>query len=95
METFTNSNLTVTFVWDGPQGSGPEAIVDMYAITIYPAPLSPAYVRIMIPMYPQSFDATLRYNTMYRAEITALNCAGESEPFIYPGIIEYGTYYYQ
>ena len=89
MEFFTVSNLTVIFEWDEPQGRGPEGIVDTYIITLSPSPLSPSDV-ISLPNFPLSLNVTLNYNTVYEATITAENCAGRSETFMYPNVIEYG-----
>ena len=88
-EFYTVSNLTVTFEWMEPQGSGPEAIVDSYTIVISPTPLYP-YAVNMLPNSPREFNVTLSYNTVYTATITAENCAGESVTFVYPVMIEYG-----
>ncbi len=90
-EVYTVTNLTVTFEWDEPQGSGPQAIVDTYTITIAPEPLSPSGID-MLPNSPQSLNVTLDYNINYTATITAVNCAGESETFVYQSIILYGGF---
>ena len=87
---YTVENLTVTFEWDEPRGSGPEVVVDTYIITIYPSPLTPSDVN-RLPNSPLAFNATLDYNTTYMATITAENCAGRSETFVYPDRIEYST----
>ncbi len=87
---YTITNLTVTFEWDGPQGGGPQAIVDNYIIIITPMPLHPSYVTVL-PNTPLTLDVTLNYNTTYTATITAENCAGMSETFVYPLGIVYGT----
>ncbi len=89
-EIYTNTNLTLAFEWDGPQGSGPQAIVDAYIIAIAPGSLSPSGIN-MLPNSPQIFNVTLNYNTSYTAAIAAVNCAGESTTFVYPANIEYGT----
>lgn len=89
MEFFTVSNLTAMFEWDEPQGHGPEAIVDNYAITFSPRPLSLSDM-IDLPNFPLSLNVTLDYNIVYKATITAENCAGRSETFVYPNVIEYG-----
>ncbi len=36
---FTVMDNTVMFEWDSPGGSGPEAIVDNYTITVNPTPV--------------------------------------------------------
>ena len=88
-EDYTVTNLKVTFEWDEPQGSGPEAIVDNYTIIISPSPLFPYEVNVL-PNSPLAFYVTLNYNTEYTATITAQNCAGDSETLLYPSRIEYG-----
>ena len=88
-EYYSVDNLTIMFEWAEPQGSGPKAIVDNYTIAIFPMPLEPYAINVL-PNFPRKFNVTLRYNIIYTAMITAENCAGESETFVYPGIIEYG-----
>ena len=76
----------LTFEWDPPQGSGSEAVVDNYTISISPSPLShPSTIVVTSPLW----NVTLAHNTIYRASITAMNCAGEGVTFI-PANIEYG-----
>ena len=87
-ENFTVDDLTVTFEWDEPQGSGPEAIVDNYTVTITPMPLFPLEVNVL-PNSVLSLNARLNYNTTYMVSIIAENCAGESDIFLHP-VIEYG-----
>ena len=89
MEVFTFSNLTLTFEWDGPQGSGPQAIVDYYTIAITPEPLSSLNIT-RVPNSPQAFNATLSYNVNYEVAITAGNCAGESNSFVFSNQLLYG-----
>ncbi len=79
-------DVTVTFVWDGSQGSGPQASVDDYIITVTPNPVSPSAV---IEVTSSPLNVTLSYNNIYTATITAVNCAGESQTFAFPNI-EYG-----
>ena len=76
-----------------PQGSGPQTVVDNYIVTISPPPLLPSEVNAL-PNSPLALNVTLEYNTTYNATITAENCAGESETFVYPNTIEYGEYVY-
>ena len=90
-EFYSNSNLTVLFQWDEPQGEGVQAIVDNYTIDISPRPLYPSEYSIVLPNSPQSLNVTINYNTNYIATITAENCAGPSQPFNYPNIGEYGN----
>ena len=86
---FTPMNVIVTFEWDLPQGMGPEFVVDYYRITILSASLSHP---IMNSVDSTIWNVTLNYNTIYRANISAINCAGESEisplidPFQYGGL---------
>ena len=91
VEEYNDENLTVIFLWDEPQGSGPQIIVDNYIITISPSPLSPSYSNIL-PNVPLALNVTLSYNVLYTmATITASNCAGESETLEYPNTFRYGT----
>ena len=83
---FTPENITVLFEWDPPQGLGPEEVVDYYRITISPAPLSHPSIN---SVNSSVWNVTLAYNTPYTANITAVNCAGES-PSITLEDIEYG-----
>ncbi len=63
------------FEWDLPPGSGPEAIVDNYTITITPAPVSHPVSNVV---KASPWNVTLNYNVIYTATITAVNCAGDS-----------------
>ena len=71
-------NTTITFEWDPPPGSGPEAIVDYYSIIVTPRPLSHPILNIV---FSTLWNVTLNYNIEHTAIITAVNCAGESSPF--------------
>lgn len=64
---------------------GVEAIVDYYIITISPMPLYP----LSNVVYSAPWNATLDYNSMYIAVITAVNCAGRSGIFVITAF-EYG-----
>ena len=86
------SNLTVTFGWDQPQGSGPEAVVDYYYVVITSSTSSQSNV-FVLPGSSQALNVTLNYNTMYSVVISAENCAGRSESFVYPSTIEYSRCY--
>ena len=81
-------NTTITFEWDPPQGRGPEAIVDYYSILVTPRPLSHPPSNIV---YFTPWNVTLDYNIVHTATITAVNCAGESNPFILTNI-EFSEY---
>ena len=72
-----HDNTTITFEWDPPQGSGPEAIVDRYSILLTPRPLSHQSLNVL---YSSPLTVTVRYNVEHTAVITAVNCAGESSP---------------
>ncbi len=69
-------NITVKIQWGSPLGSGPEAIVDNYTITITPAPVSHPISNVVLA---SPWNVTLNYDVVYTATITAVNCAGESE----------------
>ena len=75
-------NTTITFEWDSPPGDGPEAIVDKYLVFIKPRPLSHPEMNFVTAPW----NVTVRYNVKYTATITAINCAGESSPFLLPNI---------
>ncbi len=77
------------FEWDPPPGSGPEAIVDNYTITITPAPVSHPISNAVA----SSLNVTLDYNVIYTATVTAVNCAGDSDILVLSAI-EYGKNYY-
>ncbi len=74
------------FEWDVPPGSGPEAIVDNYTITITPAPVSHPISNVVLA---SPWNVTLDYNVIYTATITAVNCAGKSDILI-SSSVEYG-----
>ena len=85
-EYFTVINNTVMFEWDSPGGSGPEAIVDNYTITVNPMPVSHPISNVVLS---SPWNVTLSYNVIYTATITAVNCAGQSNTVTSSGI-EYG-----
>ena len=76
-------DTTLTLEWDPPQGSGPEAIVDNYIISISPDPLSHPGVNMNLS---SPWNLTLAHNTTYSIGITAVNCAGESNNLTLPDI---------
>ncbi len=76
------------FDWNPPIGSGPEAVVENYIISIRPMPVSYPISNVV---NSTSWNVTLDYNVIYNATITAQNCAGESEPVIITNI-QYGNY---
>lgn len=77
----TAMDKTVTFEWDPPQGTGPDVIVDFYWIFISPRSRSHPLANIA---FSSPWNVTLDYNIVYSANITAVNCAGESETFVLP-----------
>ena len=82
------SITTLMFDWRPPQGSGPETVVDYYTVFISPSPPSrPSYNVVSSPPW----NVTLSHNVVYSVNITATNCAGESEVVAFPEI-EYGEY---
>ncbi len=87
-EYYALLNTTIILDWDPPPGSGPEAIVNNYTVTITPAPVShPASNVVITPPW----NVTLNYNVMYTATITASNCAGNSAVLTL-STIEYSEY---
>ena len=80
---FTVMDITVMFEWDSPGGSGPEAIVEDYIITVDPMPVSHPISNVVLS---SPWNVTLSYNVIYTATINAANCAGESNTFTLPGI---------
>ena len=68
-----------TLDWDPPLGSGPEAIVDNYILSFSPTPIH-QLATINLPSGP--VRVILSYDVHYNINLTAVNCAGESEPFI-------------
>ena len=84
-EYYTTMDNTVMFEWDPPPGSGPEAIVDNYTITITPAPVSHPISNVVIT---SPWNVTINYNVIYTATISAVNCAGDS-PSLTLSAIEY------
>ena len=85
------TDTTLTLEWDPPQGSGPEAIVDSYTISISPDPLSHLGVNMNLS---SPWNVTLAHNTTYSIGITAVNCAGESDSFTLADI-QYGIQFLQ
>ena len=81
-----NDETTVTLDWDPPEGTGPETFVDNYTISISPTPPHHQSTRIMVssPLW----NITLENNIMYFVNLTAINCAGESDPSSL--LVEYG-----
>lgn len=72
-------DITVDFDWAHPQGSGPEAIVDYYIISISPNPLShPGSNNVSSPPW----NVTVGYNVDHTVNITAVNCAGNSDTLV-------------
>lgn len=84
-------STTLTFEWDPPQGSGPEATVDYYTIVISPLPLSHPCTNVVDVVESRQWNVTLAHNTAYSINISALNCEGRSGVFASPAI-EYGKH---
>ena len=76
-------NTTLTLDWNAPLGSGPQAVVDSYTLSISPAP--PSHPGTIVVQKPP-FNVTLAHNIAYSLNLTAVNCAGESETLIFPDI---------
>ncbi len=76
-------NTTAMFKWDRPHGSGPEAVVDNYTITITPAPLSHPTSNVVFSLL---WNVTLKYNVEYAATLMATNCAGDGGIITLSGI---------
>ena len=68
----------LTFEWDPPGGSGPEAVVDNYTISISSTPLSHPSI---FAVFTNPLNVTLAYNVTYVFNITATNCVGDSGTF--------------
>ncbi len=84
-------DTTVTFEWDLPSGSGPEAIVDNYTILINPRTIS--HPVSITGLLSSPLNVTLDYNVVYTASIIALNCVGESDSLLFTNI-KYGIVSY-
>ena len=93
MLDYTVTNVTVTFQWEPPQGGGPQAVVDYYLLSVFPQPLSqPIIGNISGTLI--SWDVTMQYNTRYSANVTAVNCAGNSETAVLPMDIEFSELFF-
>ena len=57
--------------------------MDYYPITVTPRPLSHPVSNIV---YSTPWNVTLNFNIEYTVTITAVNCAGESSPFVLTNI---------
>ena len=68
---------TITFKWDRPQSPGPESIVEYYEIL-----LSSMMESVLYTVSSSPWNVTLDYNVNYNASITAINCAGKSNPVL-------------
>ena len=76
------TDTTLTLEWDPPQGSGPEAIVDSYTISIS----NPMSQPLLFPNLSSPWNITLAHNTSYSIGLAALNCAGDGAAFFLPTI---------
>ena len=81
-------NYTISLQWNLPEGSGPATVVDRYILSLTPNSVSHP---ISNEVYSTIWNVTLNYNTLYTATITAVNCAGESNTVVLPGI-QYSMY---
>lgn len=72
---------TVTLEWDPPQGTGQQAMVDLYRISLTP----PLPGSIAAPSSP--WNVTLERNVAYNISIVAENCAGQSTALTLQNII--------
>lgn len=83
------NSTTLTLGWEyPPQGLGSEFIVDNYTISISSG------LQFTLDTYIVSappLNVTLGLNVIYSINITAENCAGESDAYILPDI-EYGKH---
>lgn len=77
----TANNYSVVFVWEHETPS----LLSNYSIAISPTPLLPTVI-----VAPTRRRVTLAYSTEYRVEIIAVNCGGNSEPYV--NHISYGKY---
>ena len=59
-----------------PGGSGPEAIVDNYTISVSP---QPPYQPTVNRVRSSPWNVTLTHNVEYAINITAINCVGRSQ----------------
>ena len=75
--SYTLRSVVITFQWEPPQGGGPQTVVDYYLLSVSPRPLSqPITANVSGTLV--FWNVTLEYNTSYSANITAVNCAGNS-----------------
>ena len=64
-------------------------VVDYYLLSVFPTPLSqPTTANVSGTLL--SWDVTVEYNRNYSANITAVNCAGDSETALLPTVVEFG-----
>ena len=70
-----NLETTVMLSWERPGGSGPEAVVDNYTISISPPP---PYQPTTNLVRSSPWNVTLTHNVEYTINITAMNCVGRS-----------------
>ena len=79
-----NMESTVTIEWNQPpRNLSPAAVVDEYIISFLPAPVSHPTMNVLSS---PPFNVTLSHNTLYGINLTAVNCAGESETFVSSGM---------
>ena len=74
--TYLLENVIVTFQWDEVQSNGrPETVIDNYMIYIFN---SSSHLVSNATTDGVSLNITLEYNVEYEANLTAINCVGES-----------------
>ena len=73
------TTTTLTIHANPLTGSGPETIIDNYTISFTLTPLSHASSNV-VTSFP--WNVTLAHNEIYSITIVAVNCAGESVPYI-------------
>ena len=75
---------TVTIEWNPPpRNSSPAAVVDSYIISFLPAPISHSTKNVLLALL---FNVSLAHNTFYDINVTAVNCAGESQALVSSGL---------
>ncbi len=89
-EFSSNVDSTIVLEWDPPTGSGPDTIIDNYAVHIFPKPISHS---ISNTVFSSPLLVSINFGVIYTATITAENCVGRSTSSILNDI-EYGNFYY-
>ena len=80
----STENIEVFFAWEAPSGDiGPEFFIQSYNISVMS---ESEYYSYTVTPTNTALNFTLNYNVNYTALAVAINCAGESEPFILSNI---------